>query len=322
MPPRRLHLIANTRSGRGGGASLAELAKSICEEFDCEFHVYSVEHPRELESRAREAVDKAVDSDDIILAAGGDGTLRTVAEVVRGSRASFAAIPCGTFNYFARSHGIPLDAEKAIRLALTGEAQPIQLGEINGRTFIINASLGLYARSIEEREAKRQIFGRFRLVSVLSTLGTLLSHHRNLHVKLKEETHGRGQVNELKTPLIFIGNNALQLENLKLKASDCIQQQKLAVLMLKPLNRLAMMRVLLRGLTKSLSQEEKLISFCLDEMQIETKIKAHTVALDGEMFEMRSPYRVLVVPDAIRMVKLTLSPTSATSTTASTSSDT
>lgn len=296
---RHIHLIANEKSGRGHGSSLTELAKTLCEKHGAKFSSYPVQEPNELTSRIREAVEKVVDQNDIVVAAGGDGTLRTVAEALRDSKATFAAVPCGTFNYFARSHGIPLDPAAALELALTGQAQPIQLGEINGRIFVINASLGLYAQSIQEREAKRQIFGRFRLVSVLSTLATMLSHHRNLHLTL----HGEKKESELKTPLIFIGNNPLQLENLKLKVADCIQNQKLAVLLLKPLGRFAMLKVLFRGLTKTLSHEEKLISFCSSEMTIQTKIKSHSVALDGEMFEMKSPYVVRALTDVIKMVK-------------------
>lgn len=299
MSSKRLHLIANSRSGRGNGASLPDLARKMCHELGAELSIYDVDHPRDLAKRAKEAVDKSVDENDIIVAAGGDGTLRTVAEVLRGSKASFAAIPTGTFNYFARSHGLPLDPEAAIRIALTEKAQPVQLGEINGRVFVINASLGLYARSIEEREAKRKVFGRFRFVSLVSTLNTLLSRHRNLHVHID----GAPEIERLKTPLIFVGNNALQLENLKLKVAGCIDQHKLAVLLLKPVSRLAMARVLWRGLTKTLTHEEKLISFCADEMTIETKIKQQTVALDGEMFEMKSPYTVRVLKDAVKLVK-------------------
>jgi diacylglycerol kinase family enzyme len=295
---RRLHLIANSKSGRGHGASLTEIAQRLCAEHGAELLTYEIDSPEELEPAAKKAVDKSVDENDIVVAAGGDGTLRTVAEVMRGSKASYAVIPCGTFNYFARSHRIPEDHEAAVRLALTGTAKPIRLGEINGRTFVINASLGLYAKAIQEREAKRKVFGRFRIVSILSTLNTMLRRHKTLHVKLSADHFTR----EIKTPMIFIGNNALQLRNLSLSVADCFKAQKLAVVTLKPVKGFEMLRVFAKGALKNLENEERLEQFCTETLVIHTKRKHHDVALDGEMFQLESPFEVKAVVGEVKMI--------------------
>lgn len=299
-PQRRLHLIANSRSGRGNGAELADIAKTICAAEGAVLKVYQVNEPSELAKRAQEAVDNSVDENDIIVAAGGDGTLRTVAEIMRGAKATYAVVPSGTFNYFARAHKIPENPTEALKLALTGKPKPIRLGEINGRTFVINASLGLYAKSIQEREAKRKIFGRFKIVSVISTGITLLGRHKNLHVKMNSDDFQK----EFKTPMIFIGNNALQLRNLSLSVADGFKENKLAIVMLKPVKGLEMLRVLFRGIFKTLEHEERLSQFSAESLKIETKIAHQKVALDGEMFSMKSPYEIKSTYGEVKMISL------------------
>lgn len=291
---RRLHLIANSKSGSGLGGELSELALRICAEMETE----CVVHDRgELEERAKAAIAAATKA-DVVVAAGGDGTIRTVAELISGTGIPFGVVPCGTFNFFARVHRIPEDREQALRLSLGGKVRAVRLGEINGRKFLINASLGLYAKSIEEREVATARFGRKRIVVVLSTIATLLKPHRLLTVRMKtaesQETRS--------TPMIFIGNNSLQLRNLKLSVAKCFRDDMLAVVTLKPVRGWEMLRVIWRGINRTLEKEERLAQACTDSLVIETRRAIQTVALDGEMFEMRSPFRVSPVTDAILLV--------------------
>ncbi|RYZ76878.1 MAG: hypothetical protein EOP05_03695, partial [Proteobacteria bacterium] len=64
---RTLHLIANTRSGRGNGAELAALAKTLCEEAGAKLKIYEVGEPSELAKLAHQAVDNSVDENDIVV---------------------------------------------------------------------------------------------------------------------------------------------------------------------------------------------------------------------------------------------------------------
>lgn len=289
-----LHLIVNSKSGKGFGATLPELAKRVCSDAGIDLKIYA---DGDIDSMAGQAVKNAKPG-DVIAAAGGDGTIRAVADEVSKTEHAFAVIPCGTFNFFARAHGIPEDHEAALKTAATGKPKPVRLGEVNGRVFLVNASLGLYAKSIEEREQATARFGRKRLVVILSTLKTLLSRHRLLLVRFKT-----GEAIELRqTPMVFIGNNAMQLRNLKLSVAKCFRQDMLAVVTLKPVRGWEMLRVIWRGITKTLEKEERLDQAAIEDLDIETKRRSQTVALDGEMFEMRSPLKVRSKPEAIRLM--------------------
>jgi diacylglycerol kinase family enzyme len=296
---KRIHFLANAKSGKGQGQTLSEQAKKICDELNIELVVYPIQQPDELESRTREAVKAAEGSvDDRILAAGGDGTIRTVAATIFGSKVPLAVVPCGTFNFFARTYSIPENHEEALRLAMTGPIKPVRLGEINDKIFLINASLGIYAKSIQDRELNTSRFGRKQLVVIFSTIRSLLKRHRLLHVLLKVDD----MVKEIHTPLIFIGNNALQMRNLSLSVAKGFRRDLLAVVTLKPIQGWEMLKVIFRGVTKTLENEKNLIQFSTDSLTIETKRNPQTVALDGELFNMSSPFKIYSLPDALNLI--------------------
>ena len=294
----RAHLIANPKSGQGKGVSLISEAQKICDELGYELVHHKTESSADFEKQSERAVAQAEKDGGIVIAAGGDGTIRGVAQAAHGRNVRFAAIPCGTFNFFARTHQIPEDPPAAFRLALTGETRPVRLGLFNGHTFLINASLGLYAKAIRERESATSRFGRNRFVVIISSLISLLSNHLMLKVDLLID----GVIKTLHTPMIFIGNNALQLRDLKMKIALCLKKDALATVIMKPVTKLEAVRIVFRGLFKTLENDEKLETFCVDELTIYTRRPEHDIALDGEIIRMRSPFRIQAMPGALNLV--------------------
>ncbi len=294
----RAHLIANKNSGKGKGATLAEDAQTICNELNYELVTYQINSPEDFDKQARIAVDAAEKDGGVVIAAGGDGTIRGVAQHAAMRKVRFAAVPVGTFNFFARTHKIPEDHLEALRLALTGKPKPVQLGQINDHIFLINASFGLYARSIQERESATSKFGRNRIVVIISTLLTLLSRHLLLRVDLVTE----GKQHSFYTPMIFIGNNTLQLRDLALSVSDCMKFNMLAVILLKPVTKLEAIRIIIRGIFKTLENDRNVDSFCTGEMAIYTRKAWMKVALDGEMVHTPSPLKIKSLKGALNLV--------------------
>jgi diacylglycerol kinase family enzyme len=164
--------------------------------------------------------------------------------------------------------------------------------------FLINASLGLYAESIADREQRFKIFGRNRLGAIVSTIISFFTHRILLRVDIEKD----GTASSIRTPNIFIGNNALQLRNLKLDVAQCMKQDLLALVLMKPFTKLEIFRVILRGLTKTLDSEESLVTFCIDHFRIHTRKPVQRVALDGELLWTRSPLEIKALPDTLNMV--------------------
>ncbi|SFF26223.1 diacylglycerol kinase family protein [Nitrosomonas sp. Nm166] len=294
----RAHLIINEKSGVGKGSTLTQEFKKICEELNYELVEYTIHCPEELEQQSRIAADRALNTCDVVIAAGGDGTIRSVAQAAYGKNVRFAVVPCGTFNFFARAHNIPEDHLAAFRLALTGLSRPVRLGLVNGQVFLINASLGLYAKAIKDRERNTNRFGRHQLVVIISTILSFFSKHRLLKVDLLS----KDKFTTLYTPMIFIGNNALQLRNLALNVAHCMKANLLAVVMMKPITKSEITRIIFKGIFKTLEDEENVDSFCVDSLTIYTRKPTNLVALDGETMRMNSPLHINALPESLNMV--------------------
>src|SRR5665213_1862239 len=88
----------------------------------------------------------------IVVAAGGDGTVNGVASVLLNTDAVLGVIPLGTLNHFAKDLGIPLGLEEAVANLVTGRTIKVDVGEVNGRPFLNNSSLGLYPSLVRQRE--------------------------------------------------------------------------------------------------------------------------------------------------------------------------
>lgn len=93
------------------------------------------------------------DGAPIVVAGGGDGTINAVASVVVGSGTPFGVLPLGTLNHFAKDLNIPLELDAAIANVAQGVPHQVDVGEVNGRIFLNNSSLGLYPDIVRDRES-------------------------------------------------------------------------------------------------------------------------------------------------------------------------
>ncbi len=119
--------------------------------------------------QATEAVRAGV---DLVMAAGGDGTITACAAGLAGQLVPLAILPSGTGNVLAVNLGIPLDLAQALDVALTGVDRKIDLGVANDRPFVAMAGLGLDANMLRStsEEAKRRFGYAAYVVSVLRHL--------------------------------------------------------------------------------------------------------------------------------------------------------
>ncbi|KYG66239.1 hypothetical protein AZI86_04040 [Bdellovibrio bacteriovorus] len=295
-----LHFVFNPKSGHGKGADIFKKAQSLCAEMGWTLQSHEIKDPSEIETVMKSAADACFKDQGTLAASGGDGTLRAAVQAIEGRDIRFAAIPGGTFNLFARTHQIPEDTDDALKLIFQGSQQRIRVGKINDHVFLINANLGLYAKAIYSRKAHTRRWGRHRIVAILATVGTLLKGHTNMQVRIKTAD----QQMTLKTPMIFIGNNALQLEQMSLGVAKGMRRDdSLALFTMKPHKAWDMMRILFRGMAKTLDQDPSLESFNIDEATIEIKKKKALVSLDGEMFLLNAPLEVRAKPEHVLLVK-------------------
>ncbi|KZE35085.1 hypothetical protein AVW16_04675 [Crenobacter luteus] len=297
-PVDRYFVVMNRASGDGDGDAARRALEAACAASGRACRFFVAARPRALERMALAALAAARREGGAVVAAGGDGTVNTVAAALLDSGVPLGVIPLGTFNYFARQHGIPLDAAGAARALVDGRARPVQLGLVNGRPYLNNASFGLYSTLIEARERHKGRLGRSRAVAFLSGLYTLLREHRSLRVEMVVD----GASRRCRTAMVFFGNNPLQLADLNLPEAECVADGRLAAMVMRPLTRWDRVKLLTRGALGRLADDENLQHFCARTVEVRGHAGRVKVAIDGEVLRLAMPLRFSVRRDALTLL--------------------
>src|SRR5687768_5342583 len=257
-PP--LFIILNAASGHNNTSTVCTIIEEVLIESGRRYQLIVVEDVAQLDGVARQTVERACGCGGVVVVAGGDGSINTVAQATLGSGCPLGVLPQGTFNYFGREHGISSDTAEAIRALLTASVQAVQVGFVNDRLFLVNASLGLYPKLLEDREAFKQQYGRNRLVALVSGLITLLGHHGQLRITLRLQ----GKDHEIRTQTLFVGNNRLQLKQIGISLENNIGSGELAAIALRPVGTFAMLWLLVRGAFGELGEARGVINFSFE----------------------------------------------------------
>ncbi|HEY6671967.1 MAG TPA: diacylglycerol kinase family protein [Solirubrobacterales bacterium] len=194
--PERPVLFYNPKSG-GGKAERFGLAD--------EARARGIE-PIELTRGAdlAELVQKAVaDGADALAMAGGDGSQAVVAAMASDLNLPYACVPAGTRNHFALDLGVDRDdVVGALDAFVDGGERRVDLAEVNGRVFVNNVSLGLYAEAVQKpgyREAK--------LRTLLDTVPDVVGSDG----KLDLSWHGPGGHEHRSGAAVLVSNNRYRL---------------------------------------------------------------------------------------------------------------
>jgi diacylglycerol kinase family enzyme len=282
-------VVLNARSGSRDAGGERDAISAVFVGAGQRHEFLLIEDPAHLPQLARRAAELARDHEGAVVAAGGDGTINAVVQAALPERRPFGIIPQGTFNYSCRAHGIPLDSREAATALLSPVLKPVQVGLVNGHVFLVNASLGLYPELLEDREAFKKHLGRRRSVAALAALSTLLHEHRQLALDIVHD----GQGESLVTPSLFIGNNALQLDQAGLPEAEALERRRLAAVVLAPVSPAGLLRLAVRGAFGKLADAAEVRSFDFKRLRVargrgfgRNRLK---VATDGEIVWMNAP---------------------------------
>lgn len=232
-----------------------------------------------------------------IVAGGGDGTVSAVASELVGTEKTLGVLPFGTLNHFAKDLNIPLDLEAAARVIIEGQSAQVDVGEVNGQVFINNSSLGIYPDVVRRRE-QRQKLGYGKWSSLFRSAIKVLRRYPFLDIRLN--TDEKEMVT--RTPFVFIGNNAYEMESFNIGGRTCLNAGHLSLYMTPRVGRLGLLQLALRALFGKLNQAEDFVSLCTDEILIETRHKQLRVAMDGEVLMLETPLHYRVRPGALRVI--------------------
>ena len=303
QPAGTIHVVFNARSGRRDGTQAREEIEGSLHASGRRFEV--IQAGKDVPAVAERAARAAAEGGGIVVAAGGDGTLNAVAQAAFEADAAFGAVPLGTFNYFARENGIPLEPAAAAKLVAEGRVQPVQVGLVNGRVFLVNASLGLYPMLLEEREAFKRQYGRRRWVALMAALWTVLTRaHPRILVRITTGGEGR----EVRASTLFVGNNPLQLAHLGIREAQAVEDGQLAAIRVRPANSWGMIKILFHGAVGRLGAADGVEAFAFREMEVAPARPARRpiflkVATDGESVRLKLPIVFSVAPRPLKLVR-------------------
>jgi len=279
-------VVINSAAGHNDAEETIARIGAILDQGGRRHEILRVAEPGQIKQVAKDAVRRAVEQGGIVVAAGGDGTINAVAQAVHGQGPAFTVLPQGTFNYFGRTHGISQDIDVSTRALLRARVAPVQVARLNGRLFLVNASLGLYPQLLQDREAAKRQLGRSRWVALFSGLRTLASSGRQLTLDIEQA----GQRRRVRTPTLFVGNNQLQLERIGIREEAALETGQLAAIVVRPTSGLAMLGLALRGVLGRLGDAENVDSFAFRRLAVAPRgTRRIKVALDGEIVWMQAP---------------------------------
>lgn len=143
---RRIRVIWNPNSGRKGGIPTNRASRDTLLELMASnglgAELQETHSEAEAIEAARDAVERAY---DIVVAAGGDGTVRLVAKQLLGTNSALGILPLGSVMNISRMIGLPRDLEGSARILRRGRIRGIDVGLVGQQVFFESASVGLHA---------------------------------------------------------------------------------------------------------------------------------------------------------------------------------
>jgi diacylglycerol kinase family enzyme len=210
---------------------------------------------------------------DVLAAAGGDGSVATVAAVAIERDLPFVVVPYGTRNHFARDLGLDRDDPPAALDAFGGEERRVDVGRAGERHFLNNVSLGLYAALVHRREHHRR---RRQALAGLRALWLSLRRHPGTWASVDGEP--------IRARVLLVANNAYELSLFSIGERTRLDEGHLHL-------------YAARGLLPRAWEERSGERFRLD-----APVERLRAAIDGEPVELETPLELAVERGALRVL--------------------
>jgi len=233
------------------------------------------------------------DQTEVIVAAGGDGTVNAVAQWAFDHDRPMAVLPVGTLNHFAKDCGLPLELAEAARVAANAKPQPIDCATLNGRVFVNNSSLGVYPALVRGREKLSDRIGKWpaAVIAWFQVMRNLASRH--LTIIVDDYTY------DLRTPLVFVGNNDYHLEQTGISNRTILTAGELCIYMMRANTVRSFLRIGFRLFFGRPLKHKDFIETTGRSCTIHSSRLQASVGLDGEVGIFKTPLQYLIQPEKL-----------------------
>lgn len=285
-----LNVSAGSEKARDANAQLLELFAR----HGAAANILLAQNGNDITSLAKQAVDDGLTP---VVVGGGDGTVSAVAAVLRGTPLSLGVLPLGTLNHFAKDLKIPLTLADAVNNIFSGRVVRVDVGEVNGQTFLNNSSLGMYPTIVRERE-DQQKKGHQKWVAFAEAAVFALQRYSPLSVGLQMKDHGE---EEEETPFVFVGNNRYQTSGLRVGQREHLDEGRLWIYRAPRATRWDLLLLALQLLVGRPIPGELVITE-IEEFWVRAKKTSLKVANDGEVVTLNTPLHYCIHSRALNVI--------------------
>ncbi len=288
--------VVNARAGevlQSGEAKFRDLIVGAFDKVgvDCEVRLVK---PRKLDAAVRKAVESKPDA---LLVAGGDGTVSRLLPHLVAARMPVGLLPLGTLNLLARDIAIEGSLEDMIAHLARLKRVMVDLGDVNGHFFHSNAGLGFFARMAWEREGSRKSMPFSKMTGFTTAALRSIWRHRPITIDLTLD----GVVTTCVADALLVTNNRFHGSEWR---RDSLETGQLEVHLLQAAGMAARIRAAIavyRGTWRDLPHLTSMSASALTVRRIGRS--GSTVALDGEIHNVKNPMRFRSIPAALELIK-------------------
>jgi diacylglycerol kinase family enzyme len=283
-------LIVNPRSGDDEPSGEELVAEA--ERRGIETHVLGPED--DLAAIAREQAESGAPA---LGMAGGDGSLAAVAGEALDHDVPFVCVPFGTRNHFARDLGLDCDDPVSVLDAFRGgEERRVDVGMVDGRIFLNNVSLGLYASLVHDpaHETKNRLAAAFRMIP--AAFG-----RSRRPLDLTVEAEGRSE--RRRALVLLVANNDYALDAISdLGQRTRLDEGCLHAYVVEAVGTWRLVGLFARALTGRIGPTEGWVEWTSQRLEVAAKRNRVHVAIDGEPDVLTPPLEFEIRPGALRVL--------------------
>ncbi|HEV7576185.1 MAG TPA: diacylglycerol kinase family protein [Caldimonas sp.] len=289
-------VIVNARSGEGNDKARSDHLRRLFGAVGMKPEIRLVQGGAAFRGTLAKAVAKRP---RMVVAGGGDGTISTVAAALVDTGIVLGVLPLGTLNHFARDLGIPLDLAEAVAVLAQGREARVDVGEVNGRIFVNNSSLGLYPDIVRDRERQQRRLGRSKWSALFWATIAALRRYPFLGVSLVVD----GKAVARRTPFVFIGNNEYSMAGFAIGERARLDAGALSLYVAQRPGRWRLFLLFLRALVGRLRQARDFDAMAATEIDVQSRRRRLRVATDGEVTTMAPPLHYRVRPASLVVMR-------------------
>jgi len=271
----RIKVILNPVAGRGRARKAKDLIVKTLSEYGVEFDLEETQ----AHNHAIEIARQAVNGDyDLVIAAGGDGTVNQVINGMAGSNIPLGILGCGTGNDFAAMIGMPKDTALSIKRIIEGHTRQVDFCRVNDKYFISSVGAGFDgAVAYTVNHSFRWIRGM--AAYILGVFKTLFSYKQHsVRLTIDDQTY------QFKALLVAVNNSTTYGGGIKINPEAKIDDGLFDVCAAKNLNFLEILLCLPLAVKGAHQNLKKVMMLKGSKVVLESESPLY-YQLDGEVFQ-------------------------------------